>query len=290
MPAKINNEPLVSIVTTSYNYARLISGAIDSVIAQDYSNWELVVADDGSSDDSIEIINNYIALDNRIRLVTHPDNENRGLAATMKIGIENTHGDIIAFLESDDIWMPGNLSEKAKALNSGQATAAVFSSIELIGDNISKKYVDYIRYLEWAGKKLNNIAGNQTGFLLLRNPAATFSNIVFRREALKEASYDREFEKWLDWHFLLKASAYGKIKYIHNQLVCWRIHDKSLHYQHIDKSSPDELALQKRKFIEYHRQSIAGEYKNQSGLWFDLEFAIKHPGITLRKLFNLYEY
>lgn len=79
--------PLVSIIVTSYNYDKYISETLNSLINQTYKNIEIIVMDDGSSDNSINIIKNYQKQDPRIKLITHPNNENKGLAFSVKTAI-----------------------------------------------------------------------------------------------------------------------------------------------------------------------------------------------------------
>lgn len=99
---------LVSIIMPSYNTARYIKDSIDSVIAQTYQNWELIIIDDCSTDDSIEIINSY--RDPRIRLLTNE--KNSGAAISRNYGLREAKGRYIAFLDSDDIWVKEKLEKQ----------------------------------------------------------------------------------------------------------------------------------------------------------------------------------
>jgi glycosyltransferase involved in cell wall biosynthesis len=290
MAAKINNEPLVSVIMTSYNYAHLIADAIDSALAQDYTNWELIIIDDGSTDNSLEIINEYSSKFPNINLLTHTNHENLGLAESMKKGINSAKGEIIAFLESDDIWRPNNLIEKVNFLINHPEITSVFSSIELAVEKISKKYHDYITYVEWAGNKLNKMKEGQLNLILLRNPAATFSNLVFRSVALKNISIDNYFEKWLDWQLLIQATTIGNIGFVDKMLVQWRIHSQSMHFIHMENSGNKNLAEQREEFYKTISQKLKIENSQNHGMKFNLEFAVCHPVVTFRKIFNYYGY
>ena len=98
---------LVSIITPSYNSSKYIAHTIDSVLAQTYKKWELIIIDDNSVDDSKKIIAHYVKFDSRIRLIEL--RENQGPAIARNIGIEEARGPYIAFLDSDDIWLPKKL-------------------------------------------------------------------------------------------------------------------------------------------------------------------------------------
>ena len=101
---------MISIVTASYNYAQYIGETIQSVLNQTYSDWELVIVDDCSSDNSVEVIKSF--KDDRIKLFVNE--RNLGLKGTVKRGIELAQGDWVVFLESDDVITPDYLEKKAK--------------------------------------------------------------------------------------------------------------------------------------------------------------------------------
>ncbi|GGG99479.1 glycosyl transferase [Polaribacter pacificus] len=97
------NSPLVSIITPCYNSEVFIEEAIKSVQAQTYENWEMLITDDGSEDNSIEIIKKMIELDTRIQLFSI---QNSGPAVARNKSIKHASGQYLAFLDSDDIWFP----------------------------------------------------------------------------------------------------------------------------------------------------------------------------------------
>ena len=100
-------QPLVSIIMPSYNCAGFIAQSIESVLGQSYENWELLVSDDCSTDDTPQIIQDYCAKDSRIKFF--PASENGGAAVARNRSIENAGGRFIAFLDSDDLWLPQKL-------------------------------------------------------------------------------------------------------------------------------------------------------------------------------------
>lgn len=104
------NNNLVSIITANYNCEKFIEQTIDSVINQTFKNWELIIIDDFSSDNSIRIINNYLKKDNRIKLIKNLKNE--GPAISRNKGIKIAKGKFIAFLDSDDLWHKNKLYDQ----------------------------------------------------------------------------------------------------------------------------------------------------------------------------------
>lgn len=103
------NQPLVSIITPCYNSEVFIEGTIKSVINQTYENWEMLITDDGSIDNSIKIIESYISKDSRIKLFKI---KNSGAAVARNTSIKHALGKYIAFLDSDDLWFSKKLEKQ----------------------------------------------------------------------------------------------------------------------------------------------------------------------------------
>jgi glycosyltransferase involved in cell wall biosynthesis len=103
----------VSVVLTCYNGARWISSAIESILAQTYKNLELVVIDDGSTDNSKEIVSSYLC-DERVRYIYQ---ENRGFSAAVNRGIKESRGELIGFIGQDDLWLHYKLELQVEYLN-----------------------------------------------------------------------------------------------------------------------------------------------------------------------------
>lgn len=103
---------IVSIVTPAYNVEKYIEYAIDSVINQIYTNWELLIIDDNSTDNTREVINSAKKKDSRIKLILI--NDNKGAAYARNLGLKYAKGNLIAFLDSDDFWLPNKLDKQVK--------------------------------------------------------------------------------------------------------------------------------------------------------------------------------
>ena len=98
---------LISIITPTYNCANFIGETIDSVLAQTYSNWEMIIVDDCSTDNTEEIVNNYSNSDKRIKY--YKLDNNSGAAVSRTKAMELANGQYMAFLDSDDLWYPNKL-------------------------------------------------------------------------------------------------------------------------------------------------------------------------------------
>ncbi|MES2762467.1 MAG: glycosyltransferase family A protein [Bacteroidota bacterium] len=117
--------PLISIITPSYNKRKYIKETIDSVVSQTYVNWELIIIDDGSTDGTLDIILDSKKTDERIKLLIN--DENRGANYSRNIGIKEAKGIYIVFLDADDLLMPDCLEERHKVISSGNFDFCVFS-------------------------------------------------------------------------------------------------------------------------------------------------------------------
>ena len=129
--ANSSNADLVSIIMPAHNSARFITETIESVRAQTYTNWELIVVDDCSSDETLEILKKFRALDPRIRYVALEHNS--GAAVARNTAIEETRGRYIAFLDSDDLWLPQKL-ERQLAFMAETGCPFTYTSYERISE------------------------------------------------------------------------------------------------------------------------------------------------------------
>src|SRR5690606_10638879 len=111
-------QTLVSIIIPTYNRAHLISETLDSVLAQTYTNWECIVVDDGSSDNTDELLRTYCDKDDRFKYFHRPDTHRPGGNGARNYGLDNAKGDYITFLDSDDYIAHYAIEDKLKYANS----------------------------------------------------------------------------------------------------------------------------------------------------------------------------
>ena len=121
-------ETLVSIITPCYNGSDYIAETIESVMAQSYSNWEMIVVDDGSKDSTASIVQNYVEKDARIKLIRQ---KNKGSAAARNNGIKSAKGRYIALLDSDDVWMPEFLEKQIAFMKEKNAVCVYCSYVRI---------------------------------------------------------------------------------------------------------------------------------------------------------------
>lgn len=132
---------LVSIITPCFNSEKFISDTIQSVQNQIYSNWEMIIVDDGSHDTTIQIIQNFMEDDHRIQLLQL--NKNSGAAKARNFGIEKINGKYMTFLDADDIWFPDFIQNSIETIKK-TGIHFVFSSYKRSNENLEFVYSDFI--------------------------------------------------------------------------------------------------------------------------------------------------
>lgn len=154
---------LVSIIMPMYNSEKYLRESIESVLAQTYSNWELLIIDDFSKDQSLSIAKSYVEKDPRIRLLSN-DRRIGMPSAPRNVGVQAAKGRYISFLDSDDVWFPQKLEQQV-ALFADNRTAIVYSNYEKIDEfgNRCNRLVVAPPYATYRSLLGGNVIGNLTG-------------------------------------------------------------------------------------------------------------------------------
>lgn len=221
-----------SIIVASYNYRRYISQTLDSLLAQTYSDFEVLVVDDCSQDDSVAVIREYCRKDSRIRLVENE--KNLGLVRTIERAVALAQNPWLAFCESDDYWTPDYLERKARYIEQNPEAAIVVSNVELFGDaeamaKVKKERVSF--------EKLKKYQTPRSMFrdLFYHNIIPTFSCTAVRRDLLAACDFNPVQPAILDWWLWRQIAIDHKIGYLDKKLTFWRMHAKSYIRNHKEK-------------------------------------------------------
>jgi glycosyltransferase involved in cell wall biosynthesis len=180
--------PLVSIVTPSFNQGRFIRDTIESVLGQDYPNIEYIVMDGGSTDETVNILRSY---GDRINWVSEPD---KGQTDAINKGIEKSSGDIIAYLNSDDIYLPGTIPHIVKLLQENPETEFIYGDFHAIDE--SGAILDRIKTIPFDP----NILLYDANFI--SQPASFYKRSLFE----KIGSFDDSLHYLMDYEFFLRAA------------------------------------------------------------------------------------
>jgi teichuronic acid biosynthesis glycosyltransferase TuaG len=155
------SDSLVSVVMPVYNAASTLRKSIDSVLAQSHAGFELLAVDDGSSDESLRILDDYTARDPRVRVLRMPSNG--GVAAARNHALDAARGNYIAFLDSDDGWHPHKLARQLAAMRA-QSAKVSYTAYDRIGeDGTLLSRVRPPAFVTYADMLMSNRIGNLTG-------------------------------------------------------------------------------------------------------------------------------
>lgn len=159
-----NQEFMISIVIPSYNASSFIKETIQSVQSQTYTNWEMIIIDDVSKDNTRELIKEEIKKDGRIQLIELQ--KNGGAAIARNIGINNAKGKYVAFLDSDDLWLPEKLEKQLEFMQNNDI-AFSFTSYQIINQDgtLTDKVVHVPEKINYNGLLKNTIIGCLTVML-----------------------------------------------------------------------------------------------------------------------------
>lgn len=171
---------LISIITPTYNSARFIEKTISSVIAQTYKNWEMIIFDDGSIDNSVSIIEKYIKKDSRIKL--YQSKTNKGATYSRNEAVKVATGKFIAFLDSDDLWMETKLKQQLTFMenNNYDFSYTQYCIIDENGSNVNRwlpktKKVNYKCMLKTCSIGCLTVMLKKESFPDLKFPNSKFS-------------------------------------------------------------------------------------------------------------------
>lgn len=183
----MSSRPLVSVVVPFFNAERFIEEALRSVFDQSYDAWELLLVDDGSTDGSTGIALHYAEqYTGRVRYLEHKGHENRGQSASRNLGIRHARGEYVAFLDSDDVWLPNILERQVAILESQPEAAMVYGSAQWWYGWTGKPEDAKRDYVEVHRVPLNTLINPPTLliFLLRRIGVPCPCTVMMRREAI----------------------------------------------------------------------------------------------------------
>ena len=217
----LRESPLVSVLMGNYNYGRYIDEALDSVLRQTYSNFEVIVCDDGSTDDSREVVARYSNRDPRIRMVVK---ENGGLASALNAAYAASRGEIICLLDADDVFLPSKLERVVGAFKKhGRGGVCIHRLIRMDKDGHTFSYPRPMILNEgWVGPQALRGGAHVKYF-------PPTSGLSFRRPItdLLFPAYPASAEAWTDTWLQLR-SFFTEILAVNGALAKFRIHGENI--------------------------------------------------------------
>jgi glycosyltransferase involved in cell wall biosynthesis len=233
----LQSHPLISIIMTTYNRAEFIGETIESIQQQTYHNWELIIIDDGSDDNTEELVLGFT--DNRIQFFKMGRINLNG--KLKNFGIDKSNGELISFMDSDDLWHPGKLEKQIQTLQ--QYPDSGFSLTN--GYNFKEPFkADEFFYKEMQGVKYGNLflsycKGDVSGFLQV---------LIFKKECLALTGLFDETEVNTDIGFLGNLAFHFKGVLLYEPLFYRRIH-----YSNQSHVSQDSFMAYYFKIMQYYK-------------------------------------
>lgn len=277
----------VSIVIPMHNAAAFVRETLDSVLAQTFTDWDLTIVDDGSTDGSARIVAGLT--DARIRLITQ---SNAGVSAARNRGLSATAGEYVAFLDADDVWLPRNLELKVRWLDEHPEHGLVHAAVEII-DAASRPSGERLvgqqgwvldDLLSWTGDPIPDLPGNA----------------LIRRSVLQQVgAFDPALSTAADQDLKFRIAACCPVGRLPEPLVRYRVHGQNMHL---------DIALMERDHVRTYRKAsrlglfrtaafrrkcfsnlyfiLAGSWwhggNRSRALWFLLRSVVVHPAAGLR--------
>ena len=272
----------VATVIPVRNRAKFVVRALNSVISQTYPSTEIIVVDDASSDDTPEIVRGIAREVPNIRLVTLQ--RNVGASEARNIGVQHASSDLIAFLDSDDIWYPDKLKKQIAEFLIRKKVVAVFSGSRVIYPDRSFSHIP---------------PGNITVTdLYYSNKLSTTSSALISRSALlRVGGFDRQLPSCEDWDLFIRLAEIGEIRVVQEELIEFLNHSETrlsntksgilvghemVHNRIYDRISDPALL---RKVRGSHHSTLADHF---SSLIFEPRRAAKHAimGVAMARSFQ----
>lgn len=278
--------PKVSVIIPTHNRPEFLHSAITSVLNQTFQDFEIIVVDDASKDDTHNVIN--CINDRRIKYIRHEIN--KGVSAARNTGITASTSDFIAFLDDDDEWMPEKLGKQVDLIeNKSPGVGVVYTgfvrmnrkSTEILGQNIPTK------------------RGTIFNEMLIGNWIGTASTPLFRRECFdKVGLFDERISYGEDYDMWIRMSKEFRFEYIEEPLVKYHVHRNGLTSNHdmvirgmeiLNKKYGQFLALNKKSYSHFYLV-LGGAYCYNQNMKKGKEAflkAIKLYPFEIRHYFNL---
>lgn len=237
----MNNQPLVSVVTATYNMAQYVEEALDSILGQTYPNIEAVVIDDGSKDNTKEILARY-ADEPRVKIFHQ---ENAGQTVAKNRGLAECSGDFVGFCDSDNAWLPNKIATQLEAFTGDNPPGVVYGDIQFIDD----------KGIDLPTPKVQRHSGRITGRLLADN-FVPFNTCLVPRDILTEVGgFDESLSMAIDYDLWLRISTRYDFLHLPKVLARYRIWGGQMSHRTGDRL--DNALRMMEKFLHNHEDSVS---------------------------------
>ncbi|WBV51563.1 glycosyltransferase family 2 protein [Chryseobacterium gambrini] len=255
-----------SVLIANYNNGKFFKECYDSIIAQDYKNWEVIILDDASTDDSVEVIKKLISSDERFKI--YRNEENSGVGITKSKLIELAEGDICGFVDPDDAITPNALSSSIKIFQKQQNVVLTYSKFAKCDENLKILEVPKI-----AQQVINNSP------FFFNCPVNIVHFVCFRKGIYNQTEkMNTEMKIAEDQDLYLKMYEKGKVKFINEVNYLYRLHSGGISQNDNRPKSREYFAkvifntMKRRKLSSINGKTIPKEYNSSQEIYTLLEY------------------
>jgi glycosyltransferase involved in cell wall biosynthesis len=248
--------PIVSIIIPCYNQARYLPDALESILAQTLNNWECIVVDDGSPDDTCEVAFSYVQRDPRIRLVSQ---ENRGLSGARNRGLMESKGEWIQFLDADDLIAPEKLELQVAALKLSSRPGVSYTDYRYCpeGDTTKTATRDDLpppRFIQ--KRRLHDIAARWESEFSIPCHCFLFDATFFRDMGIH---FDESLPNHEDWDCWMQVfAADPEVHFVEEPLAIYRLHNASMCTNQAKMWAGFKKAIRKQQRLFKHDPIMGG--------------------------------
>jgi glycosyltransferase involved in cell wall biosynthesis len=245
-------DPHVSVILPTYNRADVLGRSIQSVLSQSFTDFELVIVDDASRDDTASVVKSFD--DTRIRYVQNE--ENLGGAEARNVGIRHAQAQLIAFQDSDDEWRPIKLERCIRELSRDNSLIGVYSAYWQINDK-------NVRYMPMTPPPSLN--GNIHQALLWRSFMGTPTAVVYKKYINACGGFDRTMPRFQDWDLFIRLSHLGKFLFIDDPLILSFCTSDSISTNNLARLQAFERIYAKNKDKIHNDKKLHASWKARIG-------------------------
>lgn len=243
------NSPKVSVIIPTYNSAHFIIEAVDSVLAQTFTDFEILVIDDGSKDNTKEVLAEKYG-----DSIQYFYKENGGVSKARNFGIEKAKGKYVAFLDSDDAWIPEKLEKQIVALEQNPDKKACYASFYLCDEKLNPLEINQ------SERKSDAL----TDLLLIGNVVATPSTVIAEKEIFQQVGgFDHELSQCADWEMWIRIATKTEFIYVDEPLLKYRQHGSNMS-KNAALLETDTILLMEKSFALPNLSKELKSKKNQA--------------------------
>ncbi len=240
------NQPLVSVIIPVYNCEKYVEETLTSLLSQDYPHLEIIAVNDGSSDNSLEIISKY---KDQISIITQ---ENAGQSAALNKGWQIAKGSLLGYLSSDDILYPNAISTLVEALNNNPTASTVYCDYNLI--DTTSVAIRAVKAPDFDEKDLIENMICQPG------PGALFRKSAFT----KAGGWNTQLKQMPDYDFWLRMNRFGPLIHVTKNLAGFRVHEESQTFKKMPYNNSNEPVKVMTEFFESPLGALYSHYQKNS--------------------------